>query len=132
MAVLYNGGDLNFDPSRFTGAWGERHHACAGEQLSVRSRLGMRSVCGTVTPSYAADALASTTSPRRTFNSAVTSVNYATTNGYPAVTNGRSIAWRGIGSAAIASNWSASANVAFWRPRQRANNASRCADQRGG
>jgi hypothetical protein len=53
------------------------------------------------------------TSPRRSFDSTVTSVNFATTNGYPAVTNGHSIAWRGVGSVTNAANWSASANGAF-------------------
>src|SRR6185295_14754750 len=63
--------------------------------------------------SYAADALAATTSPRRTFNSAVTSINFATTNGYPATTNAHSIAWKGVGSVTNPANWSASANGAF-------------------
>jgi hypothetical protein len=63
--------------------------------------------------SYAADDLMSTTSPRRSFNSAVTSVNFATTNGFPAATNGHSIAWRGTGSVTNGANWSASANGAF-------------------
>jgi hypothetical protein len=43
----------------------------------------------------------------------VTSVNFASTGGYPAVTNGHSIAWTGVGSVASGTNWSASANGAF-------------------
>ena len=52
-------------------------------------------------------------SPRRTFASAVTSVNYATTNGYPSTMNGRSIAWNGAGSSATPGNWHSSIHNVF-------------------
>jgi hypothetical protein len=55
----------------------------------------------------------SMTSPRRSFNSAVASINFAATNGFPSTTNGHSIAWRGAGSVTNGANWSASANGAF-------------------
>ena len=112
VAVLYNGGDLNFDPSRFTGAWGS---GITLVPVTNFSSLSVGDVVGlwNSQASYAADTLASTTSPRRTFNSAVTSVNFATTNGYPAATNGHSIAWRGVDSVTNTANWSASANGAF-------------------
>jgi hypothetical protein len=112
VAVLYNGGDLNFDSSRFTSAWGSGITLVPVSNfspLSVGDAIGLWNS----QTSYAADTLASTTSPRRTFNSAVTSVNFATTNGYPAVTNGHSIAWKGVGSVTNPANWTASANGAF-------------------
>jgi hypothetical protein len=112
VAVLYNGGDLNFEPSRFTNAWG------SGITLVPVTNFSSLSVGDAVAlwnsqATYAADTLASTTSPRRSFSSAVTSVNFAMTNGYPAATNGHSIAWRGVGSVTSPANWSASANGAF-------------------
>ena len=112
VAVLYNGGDLNFDSSRFTGAWGSGIPlvpVSTFSPLSVGDAIGLWNS----RTSYAADELMSTTSPRRSFISAVTSVNFATTNGYPATTNGHSIAWRGVGSVTNPANWSASANGAF-------------------
>jgi Lamin Tail Domain len=112
VAVLYNGGDLNFDSSRFTGAWGSGITLVPVtnfSSLSIGDAVGLWNSQAT----YAADTLASTTSPRRTFNSAVSSVNFATTNGFPAATNGHSIAWRGAGSVTNPANWSASASGAF-------------------
>jgi hypothetical protein len=53
------------------------------------------------------------TSPRRSFNSAVASVNFASTNGYPTVMNGQSIAWNGAGNIASGANWVASADGAL-------------------
>jgi predicted secreted protein len=112
VAVLYNGGDLSFQPSRFTNAWGSGITLVPVSNfssLSVGDAIGIWSS----RTSYAADDLMSATSPRRSFNSAVTSVNFATTNGYPAATNGHSIAWRGAGSVTNPANWSASASGAF-------------------
>ena len=112
VAVLYNGGDLNFDPARFTGAWG------GGITLVPVSNFSSLTAADAVGlwsshASYAADALMSPTSPRRSFNSAMTSINFATANGYPATTNGHSIGWKGTGSVANAADWSASADGAF-------------------
>ena len=112
VAVIYNGGDLNFDPSRFTNAWGSGITlvpVSSFTQLTAGDAIGLWNSHA----SYAADALVSPTSPRRTFNSAVASVNYATTNGYPATTNGHSIAWKGTGSIATGANWVSSANGAL-------------------
>jgi hypothetical protein len=112
VAVLYNGGDLNFTPSRFTNAWGGNITlvpVSTFSSLSVGDAIGLWNSHA----SYAADDLMSMTSPRRSFNGTVTSVNFATTNGYPAATNGHSIAWRGVGSVTNGANWSASANGAF-------------------
>jgi hypothetical protein len=112
VAVLYNGGDLNFDPSRFTSAWGGGINLIPVSSFSALSpgdAIGLWSSHA----NYAGDALSSTTSPRRTFNSAVASVNFATTNGFPTATDGHSIVWRGVGSVTNGANWSASANGAF-------------------
>jgi len=112
VAVLYNSGDLNFDPSRFTNAWGSGVTlvpVTTFSPLSAGDAIGLWNNQA----NYAADTLASTTSPRRSFNSAVTSVNFATSNGYPATTNGHSIAWKGTGSVTNPANWSSSANGAF-------------------
>ncbi len=112
VAVLYNGGDLSFDQSRFTNAWGggiTLVPVSSFSPLTAGDAIGLWSSHA----NYAADDLMSMTSPRRSFNSAVASVNFATTNGYPAVTNGHSIAWRGVGSVASGANWVASANGAF-------------------
>jgi hypothetical protein len=109
VAVLYNGGDLNFDPSRFTSAWGGGITLVpvgSFTALSANDSIGLWNSHA----SYAADDLMVMTSPRRTFNTAVASVNFATTNGYPATINGRSIAWNGVGSAGEGANWVSSAD----------------------
>jgi hypothetical protein len=112
VAVLYNGGDLNFDPLRFTGAWGS---GITLVPVSTFSSLTAGDAIGLWSnhANYVADALSSTTSPRRSFNGTVTSINFATTSGYPATTNGHSIAWKGTGSVTNAADWSASADGAF-------------------
>lgn len=112
VAVLYNGGDLNFDPSRFTSAWGGGINLIPVSNFSSLSPGDAIGLWNSQA-SYAGDALASTMSPRRTFNSAVASVDFGATNGYPATTDGHSIAWRGFGSVSNGANWSASANGAF-------------------
>jgi hypothetical protein len=115
VAVLYNGGDLNFDPARFTNPWGagivlvpvsnftSLAAGTAGDAIGLWSSYA----------NYLADDLMTTISPRRSFNSAAASVNYAPTNGFPATTNGRSIAWNGVGSVTSGANWVASANGAL-------------------
>ncbi len=112
VAVLYNGGALDFQSSRFTAAWGggiTLIPVSNFSSLSVGDAIGLWNSHAT----YKGDELASTTSPRRSFNSAVTSVNFASTNGFPTAINGRSIAWTGAGSAASGANWTMSANGAF-------------------
>jgi len=112
VAVLYNGSDLNFDPTRFTNAWGGGITLIPVNgftSLSSGDAIGLWSSHA----SYSADDLMVTASPRRTFNSAVSSVSFATTNGFPATTNGHSIAWNGVGSAGNGANWVASANGAL-------------------
>ena len=82
VAVLYNAGDLNFEPSRFSSAWGS---GITLVPVSNFSALTAGDAIGLWDShdKYADDELAGGMSPRRTFNTAVTSVNYATTNGYP-------------------------------------------------
>ena len=109
VAVIYNGGDLSFDASRFTNAWGSGVTLVpvgSFTSLTAGDAIGLWSSQA----SYAGDALMSTISPRRSFSSTVASVNFATTNGYPATTNGRSIAWKGTGSVTSGANWVSSAN----------------------
>jgi hypothetical protein len=109
VAVLYNGTDLGFDPARFTGAWGSGTTLIPVSGFTTLTPGDAIGLWNSQT-SYAADTLMSTTSPRRTFNSAVVSVDFATTNGFPSTTNGRSIAWRGMGNIALGANWLASSN----------------------
>ncbi len=112
VAVLYNGGDLDFDPSRFTNAWGGGITLVPVSNftsLTAGDAIGLWNSHA----SYAADELMSATSPRRSFDRAVMSIDFATTNGFPAVTNGHSIAWNGVGSVVSGANWVASANGAL-------------------
>ncbi len=114
VAVLYNGTDLNFDPARFTNSWGSGITlvpVSGFTSLSVGDSIGLWNN----QTSYKADELMSSTSPRRTFNSAVASVNFATTNGFPSATSGHSIAWGGAGNVANGANWLVSANGALGR-----------------
>ena len=106
-AVLYNAAALNFDPSRFTNAWGggitlvpvsNFSPLTGGDAIGLWNSLA----------SYEADDLMSGSSPRRTFNSAVASVNFAVANGYPSADDGQSIAWTGEGSVSTPANWVAS------------------------
>lgn len=104
VAVLYNGSDLNFDPTRFTNAWGSGMTlvpVSGFTSLTAGDAIGLWSSHA----NYTADDLMVSVSPRRTFNSAVSSVSFATTNGFPATTNGHSIAWNGVGSASGGANW---------------------------
>jgi hypothetical protein len=111
-AVLYNGADLNFDPSRFTNTWGNGVTLVPVSSFTALTAGDVIGLWNSQT-SYKADELMSSTSPRRTFNSAVTSINFATTNGFPTATSGHSIAWKGTGSVTTGSNWVASANGAL-------------------
>ena len=106
-AVLYNGTQLAFDPSRFTNAWGSGITLIGVNGFPAMANSGVRDAIGLWSSfaNYEADDLMTTTSPRRSFNSAVTSVNFDTANGYPSTTNGRSIAWNGVGSPSTAGNW---------------------------
>jgi hypothetical protein len=111
-AVLYNGTDLNFEATRFTNAWGSGITllpVSGFTSLTAGDSIGLWNS----QTSYKADELMSSTSPRRTFNSAVASVNFATTNGFPSATSGHSIAWSGAGNVANGANWLASANGAL-------------------
>jgi hypothetical protein len=106
-AVLYNGGDLDFDPTRFANAWGGGITLVPVSSFSPLSTNDAVALWSSLA-GYQADDLMSTGSPRRTFNSAVTSVDYSA-EGYPNTSNGESIAWNGMGSIAAPENWVASA-----------------------
>jgi hypothetical protein len=111
VAVLYNAspGGLDFTPSRFTNTWGSPITligvdpfvgalANSGDAIGLWNSLA----------SYQADDLMVPSGTRRTFASAVTSLNYAEGSGYPSTTNGRSIAWRGTGDVTDPTQWTAS------------------------
>lgn len=108
-AVLYNGSALNFDPTRFTNAWGSGITLVPVTNFTDLTNTGDAIGLWSSQASYAADDLGTTVSPRRSFNSAVTSVNFATTNGFPSVADGRSLAWKGTGSPSSGINWVESA-----------------------
>jgi hypothetical protein len=116
VAVLYNAspGGLDFAPARFANTWGAPITlvgvspfvgglANSGDALGLWSSLG----------SYQADDLMVPSGTRRTFASAVTSVNYTSGSGYPSTTNGRSIAWKGTGSVTDPTQWTASLDGEF-------------------
>jgi hypothetical protein len=112
VAVLYNGSSLNFDATRFTNAWGNNitlipvngfTPMTAGDAIGLWSNY----------TNYLTDDLMATASPRRTFNTAAASVNFATNNGFPSTSNGRSIAWMGVGDVASGGSWLASTSGAF-------------------
>jgi hypothetical protein len=102
IAVLYPGDALNFDPARFTAAWGAGINLIPVDgftSLTATDAIGLW-------PNYDAyevDQLPGMTAPRRTFASAAVSLDYST--GFPNASNGRSIAWNGTGSSTAAANW---------------------------
>ena len=91
VAVIYNGGNLNFDASRFTNAWGSgiTHWWRSGRftALAANDSIGLWSSHA----SYAAEELMVLTSPRRSFSSAVTNATSRRQMVSPSTTNGRSI-----------------------------------------
>jgi hypothetical protein len=120
VAVLYNGTALEFDTSRFTNAWasgitligvGTPNGAnFAGGLAAGGDAFGLWSSYD----DYFADKIPeATSSPRRTFASAVTSINYDTDNGYPSPPEGHSIAWNGQGSIGDPANWVSSVDSEF-------------------
>jgi hypothetical protein len=102
VAVLYPGDELAFMPERFRDAWGSGITLVGVNGLTALS-TGDAIGLWPSRASYNADAIAgSTTSPRRTFNSAAASFNYSTLD---PVDTGHSIAWNGTGTATDAANW---------------------------
>ena len=77
MAVHYNGGDLNFDPSRFTNAWGSGITLVPSSSLTSLAAMDPIGLWSS-RASYVADDLTTMTSLWRSFNCAVASVNVAT------------------------------------------------------
>jgi hypothetical protein len=111
VAVLYNAsaGGLNSTPSRFTNTWGSPItligvDPAAGALANSGDALGLWNSL----TSYQADDLMVPSGTRRSFASAVASINYAEGAGYPSTTNGRSIAWNGAGSVTDPMQWTAS------------------------
>jgi hypothetical protein len=116
VAVLYNASAaaLNFNPTRFTNTWGTPitligvspfvgNLANSGDAFALWPSL----------TSYQADDLMVMSGTRRTFNSAVTSLDYRAGSGYPSATNGHSIAWTGMGDVTDPMQWTASVEGEF-------------------
>jgi hypothetical protein len=105
VAVLYPADELNFMPERFNNAW--------GGGITLIGVDGFTSLSGADAvglwpnrAAYMADAIPDvTTSPRRTFNSAVAAIDYAAVDLPEA---GRSIIWNGMGSPTDTGEWRAS------------------------
>ena len=113
VAVLYNASPnaLDFNPTRFTNTWGSPITLIGVSGFTSLANSGDAVGVWDTLADYQADDLMSTTGTRRTFNSAVASINYAT--GYPNATNGRSLAWKGTGSVGDPMQWSASVDGQF-------------------
>ncbi len=112
VAVLYNGTTLGFDTTRFTSAWGSGITLIGVNATSPTASLG--GGLGNSGDAFAlwddftkydADDLFVTSGTRRTFNNSITNINYATANGYPSATNGKSLAWKGTGSVTDPTQW---------------------------
>jgi hypothetical protein len=114
VAVLYNASSsaLNFEPARFTNTWGSPITL-----IGVSPFLGGLANGGDAiglwdsVVDYDADDLMVTSGTRRTFNSAVASINYSMD--YPNATGGRSLAWKGTGSVTDPMQWTASVDGEF-------------------
>jgi Lamin Tail Domain len=105
VAVLYAGDELDFTSQRFQDAW--------PNEITLIPLNGLTSLTPADTiglwasrEAYLADAIAmATSSPRRVFDHAVTSLAYTEENGFPTASTGHSIAWNGEGSAADGARW---------------------------
>jgi len=108
VAVLYAGDELDFAPERFQAAWGSGITLIAVDgftTLTGSDAIGLWSSHA----SYLADAIpGATSSPRRTFASAVAAIDYST--GFPTAASGRSIAWNGSGHVSSGAHWAPSEN----------------------
>ena len=109
IAVIYNGEALNYQPARFTAAWGSVANLIpvgSFSELTMDDAVGLWSSHA----QYVSDAIANPMAgePRRTFTKSMASVRFAAANGYPAMVNGHSIAWGGAGSPATPSQWASS------------------------
>jgi hypothetical protein len=108
VAVLYAADELDFMPQRFTGAWASGITMIGVDgltSLTATDAVGLWSSH----EMYLDDAIPGATgSPRRTFASAIASVDYS--SGFPEVESGHSLAWKGTGSLASGNNWVQSQN----------------------
>jgi hypothetical protein len=113
IAVLYNASPnaLDFNPTRFTNTWGSPITLVGVNGFTGLSNSGDALALWDSLADYQADDLMVTSGIRRTFNSAVTSLDYTT--GYPNATNGRSLAWKGTGSVTDPMEWVASIDGEF-------------------
>ena len=113
VAVLYNASPsgLDFNPTRFTNTWGSPITLIGVSNFTSLANSGDALALWDSLADYQADDLMVMTGTRRSFNSAVTSINYAT--GYPSTTNGRSLAWKGTGNVADPMQWTASVDGQF-------------------
>ena len=102
-AVLYAGDELDFMPERFNAAWGGGITLIGVDGFTILTTADAIGLWPSHA-SYLADAIPMTTSsPRRTFASAVATIDYST--GFPVSEDGHSIAWDGSGNATNGANW---------------------------
>jgi hypothetical protein len=103
VAVLYPAAQLDFTPSRFTAAWGSGINLIPVTNFTAITATDAIGLWPSY-DAYLADTIPDvSTSPRRTFASAVAVLDYST--GFPTPGNGRSIAWKGAGSVTGGENW---------------------------
>jgi hypothetical protein len=113
VAVLYNASPnaLAFNPTRFLNTWGSPITLIGVNGFTSLANSGDAVGLWDSLADYQADDLMVMTGTRRTFNSAVTSLDY--TAGYPNATNGRSLAWKGTGNVTDPMQWVASVDGEF-------------------
>jgi hypothetical protein len=113
VAVLYNASPnaLDFNSARFTNTWGSPITLIGVSSFTSLANSGDAVGLWDSLADYMADDLMVTSGTRRTFNSAVSSINYMT--GYPNATNGRSLAWTGNGNVSDPMQWTASVDGEF-------------------
>jgi hypothetical protein len=113
VAVLYNAAPnaLDFNPTRFTNTWASPIALIGVSTFTSLANSGDAIGLWDSLADYQADDLMVMTGTRRTFNSAISSINYST--GYPNATNGRSLAWKGTGSVTDPVQWVASVDGEF-------------------
>jgi hypothetical protein len=113
VAVLYNAetNALGSNPARFTNTWGTPINLIGVSTFTSLANSGDAIGLWDSLADYQADDLMVMSGTRRTFNSAVSNVDYTT--GYPSTTNGRSLAWKGTGSVTDPMQWVASVDGEF-------------------
>ncbi len=109
VAVLYNGSSLAFDDSRFRSAWGL---APSIPLVAVSPNPGLSNSGDAIglwsSSNYALDIMDTDGDGDlevAQFTNSAATVDYSTTNGFPAAGNGQSVYWNGNGSYGDGSQW---------------------------